>query len=293
MKKAVFVLLITASVILGANAFAGDDAVLAKVGDKIITVAGFNRFIDSFPPDKQKFILDNPKGKETLLRRIVQVMTLSDVARAKGMDKDERIKQQLDYYVNEILAQELLKQELAKISITDEDLKAYYKANEDTFKVPEMVKARHILISAGKSAGADEKKKAMEKAEELLKRIKAGEDFAKLAAEFSDDKGSKEKGGDLGSFGRGRMVKPFEEAVFALKPGEVSGLVETQFGFHIIKVEEKTAAGIEPFEQAKGKVRNRLMDEMAKEKSKTFIENVMKEAKSEIHPELLQSGKQQ
>jgi peptidyl-prolyl cis-trans isomerase C len=288
MKKLAYVFLfIAVTVFFCGYALAGDDALLAKVGDKKITVSDFNRFLSSYPPAQQKFLQENPKNKQVLLRRMVQVLTLSDIARAKGMEKDPRIKQQIDYYTNEILAQELLKQELAKIDVTDEDLKTYYTANKKSFEVPEMVHARHILIKVDARASAEEKQKAREKAEDVLKKIKAGGDFAQLAEEYSDDPGSKAKGGDLGFFGRGRMVQPFEDAAFSLKPGEVSGLVETQFGFHIIKVEEKKAAGVEPFEEAKEEVRQRVLDEMGKVKTKNFVEDAMKDAKAEIHPELL------
>ena len=287
-RKFLFCFSIIFVVSLNMNAYAGDDAILAKVGDKKITVAEFDRFVSSFPPDKQKFLTESAKNKETLLRRMVQVTALSDIAKARGLDKDERTRQMIEYYSNEILGQVLLREEIAKINITDEDVKTYYKANENAFKTQEMVKARHILIKVDKSATEEEKKKAREKAEGILKKIKAGEDFAKLATESSDDPGSKVKGGDLGFFGRGKMVKPFEEAAFSLKPGEVSGLVETQFGFHIIKVEEKKEAGVEPFETVKEKVRMKLLDEMTKVRTKDFIDNVLKDAKAEMHPELLQ-----
>ncbi len=287
-RKLLFCVSIIAAALLHVSASsAGDDAVLAKIGDKKITVAEFERFISSFPPDKQKLLVENPKNNETLLRRIVQVKALSDIARSRGLDKDERVRQQIDYYADEILAQEFLRQEVAKINITEEDVKTYYIANEKSFKFPEMVKARHILIKADKSASEEEKKKARGKAEDLLKKIRAGEDFAKLAAEFSDDPGSKAKGGELGFFGRGKMVKPFEEAAFSLNPGEVSGVVETTFGFHIIKVEEKKEAGVEPFETAKEKVRLKLVDEVTRERTKDVIDNALKNAKVEMHSELL------
>jgi len=290
-RKFLFCCSVVAVCSLYLPAFASDDAVLAKIGDKKITVAEFEKFVSSYPREQQKLLEENPKNKENLLRRMVQVKTLSEIAKSQGLDNDEGIKQQIAYYTEEILAQSLLRKEIEKINITDEDVKSYYKVNEKSFVTPEMVKARHILVKVDKSASEEEKKKAREKAEDILKKIKAGEDFAKLAGEVSDDPGSKVKGGDLGFFGRGRMVKPFEEAAFSLKPGEVSGLVETQFGFHIIKVEERKEAGVEPFEAVKEKVRTKLQNEVTKEKTKDFIDAAMKNAGVEIHPELLPGGK--
>lgn len=292
MKKAFFVFLsFTVVFFLQGSALAGSEEVLAKVGGKKITVADFERFLSSYPPEQQKFLAENPKNKEILLKRLTQVLALSDIARAKGLDKDERIKQQIDYYSNEILAQEVLRQEVAKTEVTEDDMKSYYKANEEAFKAPEMVKARHIMIKVGKSASEEEKNKAREKAEGILKRIRAGEDFTKLAAEFSDDPGSKEKGGELGFFARGMMVKPFEEAAFSLKPGEVSGLVETQFGFHIIQVEEKKPAGIESFDAVREKIRTKLTEDISKERTKRLIDKALKDAGTEMHPELLSGAK--
>ena len=121
-----------------------------------------------------------------------------------------------------------------------------------------MVKARHILIRVAPESSQEDKKKAWRKQKDILKRIQGGEEFEKLANEFSDDQGTKSKGGDLGFFPRGRMVKTFEDAVFALKPGEVSNVVETQFGYHIIKVDDHKEPSIEPFESVKEKINEKL-----------------------------------
>lgn len=273
------------------NAFAADDAVLANIGDKKITTADFERFISAYPPDKQKFLAENPQSKATLLKRIVEVTVLSDMARSKSLDKDPLVKEQIDYYANEILAQELLKIETSKIEPTEKDLMRFYSRNEDKFKVPEMVRARHILLKIGSNPSEEEKKRVREKAEGVLKRARSGEDFAKLATELSEDTGSKNKGGDLGFFQRGRMVKPFEETAFSLKPGEISGIVETQFGYHIIKVEEKKEAGIEPFDKVREKIKAAVVNEMRKEMTKNIVERAMKDAGAEIHPELLNPAK--
>lgn len=159
----------------------------------------------------------------------------------------ERIKIAYIHYDPQVLA--------AKINPSDKEIEDYYKRNLKTqFTHPDQVHARHILIEVQAGASADEKAKAKAKAEALLKQAQApGADFAKLAIANSQDPGSKLQGGDLGIFGRGQMIKPFEEAVFAMKPGEIR-LVETRFGFHVIKLDASIPAHTDTLEQARPKL---------------------------------------
>ena len=147
--------------------------------------------------------------------------------------------------------------------VTDEELKNYYQANIERYRTPEERRASHILIPAPASAGAEEKSRAKTQAEELLKQIRSSPGkFAELAAKFSKDPGSAEKGGDLGFFGRGLMVKPFDDAVFALKVGELAGPVETQYGYHIIRLDAIKPSQATPFEA----VKQQIADEVRKPK---------------------------
>jgi peptidyl-prolyl cis-trans isomerase C len=277
MKKVL--VLVVLFLISSVPAFAEDDIVLAKIGDTKITMSDFNRILSYYGPERQKLMEQNPQYKATVLQRIVQGMVLSKIARESGFDKDDDIKKQIDLLVNDFLASEYLKKEvIAKINVTEKDMQLYYKVHQEEFKTPEMVRARHILIKVDKSASEEDKKNAKEKAEEILKRIKSGEDFAKLASEFSDDSGSKKKGGDLGFFSKGKMVPAFEKVAFSLKPGEVSDIVETPFGFHIIKVEEKKESILEPYEKVKDKVKDNVFAEFRKAKVEEFVEKAIKDA---------------
>jgi parvulin-like peptidyl-prolyl isomerase len=133
------------------------------------------------------------------------------------------------------------------VRISDAELRRRYDANRESYREEEQVKARHILFMT-RDLGPEAEKKAKTRADSLLAAIrKDGGDFADLARRFSQEPGASTSGGDLGWFGRKRMVKEFEDAAFALKPGEVSPLVKTMFGYHIIKVEDRRAAGIKPF----------------------------------------------
>ena len=127
---------------------------------------------------------------------------------------------------------------------TDEELKRYYRRNLDQFEILEQVKAAHILLSVPKDADSVTVQKRRDLADKVLKQLQDGADFSQLAKTYSDDKSNAANGGELGSFGRGVMVKEFEDAAFALRPGQLSGIVQTPFGFHIIKVEEYTEPGV-------------------------------------------------
>jgi len=270
------------------SSFAGDDTLLAKAGDIRITVADLNRVIGYYTPEQQDAFKAKPENKVMLLKKIVQEKILAADAKKLGIDKDPRIKEQIEILTNNQLASELLKKEIAeKIRVSDEEAGIYYELHKDGYKMPETVRVRHILVKAGKEAGEESRKAAREKSESLLKRIRSGEDFGKVAEESSDDIGSKAKGGALDFFSRGKMIKPFEDAAFSLKPGEVGDIVETKYGYHIIKCEGKKAAGLVPFEDEKKGIVERIAKETASNKIKEFIEKRMTEEKVTFFPERL------
>ncbi len=145
----------------------------------------------------------------------------------------------------------------------DGDLEKYYRRHLDQFEIQEQVKAAHILIRVDQKASAEQRAAKRKLAEKILAEAKAGKDFAELARKYSDDPGSAAKGGDLGYFPRGAMVKPFEQAAFSLKPGEISGIVETPFGYHIIKSEGYIEAGLKPLTAVTDQVKEGLRTELA------------------------------
>jgi peptidyl-prolyl cis-trans isomerase C len=165
--------------------------------------------------------------------------------------------------------------------VTDAEIKEFYDKNPETFTGPEQVRASHILIKVDASASAADKQKARAEAESLLRQIRSGADFAKLAQENSDCP-SGNQGGDLGYFGRGQMVKPFEEKAFSMQPGDVSGVVETQFGYHIIKLNEKRAAGKVPLDEVKGKLAASLQQRKVSQAVNSLVSEARKKAKIEI-----------
>jgi peptidyl-prolyl cis-trans isomerase D len=167
------------------------------------------------------------------------------------------------------------------MTIPDADLHATYSASMDNFRIPERVKARHILIKADEKASAAEKKQALAKAEDILKQLKAGADFTQLAQKNSDDTSNAPKGGDLGFFVRGQMVPEFDTAAFALKPGQLSGIVTTKFGYHILRVDEREAARVKPFEEVK--------EQLATELKKQRVTELMQKTADDVHDALVKS----
>jgi parvulin-like peptidyl-prolyl isomerase len=149
------------------------------------------------------------------------------------------------------------------VAVAPESLHAYYDAHPLEFTVPGQVRARHILISTRVPEGGKGKAAARAKAAAILKRVRAGEDFAALAREFSDDRGTASRGGDLGWLSKADVVPEFGNAAFALEQGQLSDLVESQFGFHIIRVEEKKPQRLRPFEDCRAEIQTVLGGDLA------------------------------
>jgi peptidyl-prolyl cis-trans isomerase D len=149
-----------------------------------------------------------------------------------------------------------------QVKVTDQDLQANYDANKAQYTHEEQVHARHILVQVNDKRSDAE---AQARIQEAKKKIEGGTDFAKVAAEYSDDTASKSSGGDLGSFGRNKMVKEFEDAAFGAQPHKLVGPVKSSFGYHLIEVLDKQPAGTQPFEQVKEMIRARLTGERARD----------------------------
>jgi peptidyl-prolyl cis-trans isomerase C len=174
---------------------------------------------------------------------------------------------------------ELLKTKVVKdIQVTDEEAKKYYDEHTDQFKQAEQVKASHILIQVAPDASDEKKTEAKKKITVVQEKLKKGEDFAVVAKESSEGP-SKSRGGDLGFFQRGQMDKSFEEAAFALEPGKVSDVVETRFGYHIIKVDEKKPEATLAFSDEKDKIEQFLKQQKTREKIENYLEGLRKNAK--------------
>jgi peptidyl-prolyl cis-trans isomerase C len=256
--------------------------------------------------------LDDAFYKQILDGMVAQTLILQDAARQGVTVTGQEVKTQLEglkkrfpdaaTFQKALSAQGLTEQELEKsfrqealiqkyvstkvvtgVSVSDQSAKEFYDQNKDHMQRPERVHLRHILVRVEPNAPAADKEKARAKAEDLLKRAKGGEDFGKLAAENSDDPGSKVRGGDLSWISRGQTVPPFEQAAFALtKPNELSPVVESQFGYHVIQLVEREAASAVPFEEARGRITQMLQQKQAGEKLQARVEQLKKQGKVEV-----------
>ena len=213
-------------------------------------------------------------SEEVLTRQLKSVGTSPQELQAKMTD--------------ESTAQVVLEREL-KIGVSDQEVKKFYDDNPSKFEQPEMVRASHILFSTkdpdtNKDLADDAKAAKRKKAEEVLKRARAGEDFAKLAKEYSEDPGSKDKGGEY-QFARGQMVPQFEAAAFSLQTNQISDIVTTQYGYHIIKLSEKIPAKKVELAKVASEVRDYLKQEQMKKHQselQTYLEKIKKEAGVQI-----------
>ncbi len=163
------------------------------------------------------------------------------------------------------------------LDITEQELEDFYRDNPEAFARPEQVRARHILREVDFDGPADGIQQEREFLDALRDRVDAGEDFGDIARENSTCPSSSQDG-DLGFFGRGEMVPEFEDAAFALKAGEVSGIVETMFGFHLIQVVEKQEEGTVPFRDIKDRITDHLKQEKGKEAVTARLEELKETA---------------
>ena len=177
--------------------------------------------------------------------------------------------------------QQFVEKEFAgKSDVTEVEVKAFYDGHPEYFTEPEAIRVSEITIRVDPKADAAKKEEARKKAQDLQKRLQKGDDFAILAKDFSQSP-SAAQGGDMGMIPRGKMPQPFDDAAFALKPGEVSAVVETPLGFHLIKVHEKKPEKTVPLKEVEERIRQHLAGEKLKQRVEQYLTEVKKTAKIE------------
>jgi peptidyl-prolyl cis-trans isomerase C len=177
--------------------------------------------------------------------------------------------------------QQLIEEQIVvNVAVSEKEVDSYYTNNPNLFKQPEQVRASHILIGVKSDANESEKAEARKKTESVLSRLKKGEKFEALAKEFSTCP-SNTKGGDLGFFRRGQMVKPFENAAFSLEPGQTSDIVETRFGYHVIRVVEKKPASTLALADVKEQLEQQIKQQKIRSEMGKYVADLKEKAKVE------------
>ena len=257
----------------------GGDRTVATVNDEKITEAELDK------------VLQSQYGQSVLDTLIINKIVEQEAEKLDIKLTDEEIEEEYKVYTESYGGEDALKKALESLNmttedikndiriylltvkvmedyvdLTEEDVKAYFEENKESFATPEQVEASHILVEDEKTAN------------EVIEKLNAGEDFAELAKEYSTDESNAAEGGALGFFGRGQMVEEFENAAFAMKVGEVSKTpVKTEHGYHIIKVTDKTEAAEADYETSKEEARELLLDQRVNEQYSAWVEEKMEE----------------
>lgn len=241
----------------------GADPVVITIGDERITKSEFERLIAALP--EQARAQAQGAGKKRIAEQVAELKMLAQEARKRGVDRKPETREMIAFQTDNLLANALYRDIANGVKPDQAADRAYYDQHKNEY---ERVKARHILIRfKGSSVQLKPNQKdlteeeALAKAQELRKRLIAGEDFAKLATAESDDVSAAKQGGSLPPFSRGQMVPAFEQVAFSLPIGQISEPVKTQFGYHLIKVEER---GTQKFEDVQSSIEQRLKPELAR-----------------------------
>lgn len=289
----------------------------AKVNGVVITQKKYDRVFDTYLQQRGLHVtaIKNPEQYKALKRQVLDILISQELMWQEAQKKNviastvqvENAQEQIikalpsreayhdrlrqtgfteETYTEDLKkrlsASLLIQQEISPtVSVSDAEVHEFYTANPARFKAPEQIHARHILIKVKPDADEATKEAARKRVNDILAKAKAGEDFAELAKKHSEGP-TGPKGGDLGFFGHGQMVPPFEKAAFALKPGEISDAVQTTFGFHIIKLDERRAAAVVSEKDASARIRQYLVQTKTQQAVAEWTAKLREQGKVEI-----------
>jgi len=248
--------------------------VVAEVNGETITTANFSHEVKNLP-EYLKSMTETPQGRKEMLDTMVIRELILQQAAKDGLDKGPEIEEKLQDMKKRLIVEAFLKKKVeADSQVSDAELTKFYEQNKEKFKTGEQLKASHILVKTEKEA------------KDILSQLKAGASFEELAKKSSVDS-SAAKGGDLGWFGKGSMVPAFEKAALGLKEGQVSDVVKSDFGYHIIKLTGKRPAGVRPFDEVKDQIKAAIMPSKQQEIFQKIKDELKKSAKITIKEDVL------
>lgn len=238
-----------------------DNKVLARVAGRDITSDYISDVISRYPAQQQA-MMDNEQGRRNILEQAIAFELMYELGKETGIDASTEYVDQMNKIAKELLAQIVMKKTLDEVTVLDEEVLKYYNENQEAFREPANVTAKHILVDSE------------ELAKEIREKIASNElSFEDAATQYSSCP-SKEQGGNLGAFSKGMMVPEFEEVAFVLPVGEVSDPVKTQFGYHLIKVADKKEDSVKAFEEIKEDALKQLLNQRQEQKYLDLIKEL-------------------
>jgi peptidyl-prolyl cis-trans isomerase C len=254
--------------------------ILATIDNDTVTLEEFNKELDRIPIN-MKMLVATESGKKSYLDRLIVKRLLLREAKKEKVDNEKDFQEKLTDIKEQLLMESLLKKKINVDSkTTDVDLKKYYDTHKEDFKREKEINTRHILL------------KTEEEAKQIQSRLLKGEDFVELAKQYSIDPNAKTTGGEIGFHPKGTLLPEYEGVAFKLsKVGQISGIVKTQFGYHIIRLEGMKAPSYVAFDEVKDFIKQKISQEKQKEILEKYIEDLKKIAKITINEELLKAEK--
>ncbi len=278
-KKLLFAFLIPICVLFigGCSKFSGKDkaelesGVVAQVGDDRILEKDIEEILSHIPV-QYRTRYSSAEGRKEVVDGLVKIKTLAWEARKRGIDKQDGVRMKISYLTDQTLAKELENELKKSLKVSDAEIEKYYNDHREKYVTPDRIKARHILVDKEDQAGA------------LSKQLKKGASFEELAKKSSKCP-SAQKGGDLGWFGKGKMDPAFENAAFALKKGETSGVVKSSFGYHIIRLDDRRENKTRTLDQVKKSIERIVLREKMEKEIDALKEDIRKQAEVSINEE--------
>jgi peptidyl-prolyl cis-trans isomerase C len=278
MKKLVVCLFLTLLVVSCAKK--DDGKVLATIDGDKVTLQEFNKELDKIPMNMKMLVASETGKKNYLDRLIIKKLLLQEAAKAK-IESEKEFQDRVSDIKEQLLIETLLKKKItADTQMSEDDLKKYYEDHKEEFKKDQEINTRHILL------------KTEEEAKQVQSKLQKGEDFTELAKKYSIDPNVRQTGGEIGFQPKGSLIPEYESAAFKLtKVGQVSGIVKTQFGYHIIRLEGVKPPSYVPLEEVKDFIKQKNAQEKQKEVLEKYIEELKKNVKITIDEALLKEDK--
>ncbi len=243
---------------------------LAVINGKEITVGEFDLRWSQMP-ESARMSYRSPEGRKKFLEELITRELLLQEAKKRGLDRDRTLVERVERFKERSILDNLMKEEVdSRVTVTQDEIKAFYAGHSESFIAPRESRVSHILV------------KTEADALDLKKRLNEGEDFAGLARKVSLDLATRYKGGDLGAIKPGQMVPQFEQAVRNLKVGEISPPVATQFGYHLIKLNDRTAGTVQSFDETKDLVKDQLLLEKKRKRFDELVASLRAKAKLRV-----------